>query len=256
MENQPAGACRCGVCGTACGPGRLCVWRTGGGAATRQPAAGRRFEGGDLHLGFSRLWLRLDLLCSASLALVGKLHDSSQRPDASCRQPAGLDAPPAVDSLRRSSCPSHHASGRAVASLCAHVDGCGTLPPQPGVPHALVCHLQPDTAHPSAVATPGFILQVLAAGDDSDDDELFRVRGSSGGGGKQEGDAAAELDALDASRPGGGAAAAAASRWDADGAAEGLRDRFVTGEPPTASLLVRVAGSSAAVQIRRQRRRN
>jgi hypothetical protein len=57
------------------------------------------------------------------------------------------------------------------------------------------------------------------------------VRGGGAGGGSGDGggDAAAELDAVDASRPGGGAAAAIAERWGAAGAAEALRDRFVTG---------------------------
>lgn len=67
----------------------------------------------------------------------------------------------------------------------------------------------------------------MQAADDSDDDELFRVRGTGGDG--DETDAVAELDAVDASRPGGSAVAAAADRWDESGAAEALRDRFVTG---------------------------
>jgi hypothetical protein len=70
----------------------------------------------------------------------------------------------------------------------------------------------------------------LQAADASDDgDELFRVRGT-GGIGADNGDDAAQLDAVDTSRPGGAAAAAVAGRWGADGAAEALRGRFVTGE--------------------------
>jgi len=68
-----------------------------------------------------------------------------------------------------------------------------------------------------------------AGGESSDDDELFRVRGAADGGGGLGDDEAAGLDAVDSSRPGSAAAALALARWDADGAAQALRDRFVTG---------------------------
>jgi hypothetical protein len=70
-----------------------------------------------------------------------------------------------------------------------------------------------------------------------------RGAGGGGGGGDDGGDAAAELDAVDASRPGGGAAAAVAERWGAAGAAEALRDRFVTGAAAFPGFRVKSAGS-------------
>lgn len=73
------------------------------------------------------------------------------------------------------------------------------------------------------------LLQAVG-GESSDDDELFHVRGADGGGGGGlGGDEAAELDAVDSSRPGSAAAAVALARWDTDGASQALRDRFVTG---------------------------
>lgn len=81
-----------------------------------------------------------------------------------------------------------------------------------------------------STSIPSCVLQAAGA-DVSDDDELFRVRGASGGSaGNAAEDAEAALDAVDSSRPGGAAAADVLQRWDADGAAEALRDRFVTGE--------------------------
>lgn len=62
---------------------------------------------------------------------------------------------------------------------------------------------------------------------DADDDELFKVRGApDAADGASEG---AQLDAADCSRPSAGGATANLARWDSSGAAEQLRDRFVTG---------------------------
>lgn len=66
------------------------------------------------------------------------------------------------------------------------------------------------------------------AASESDDDELFRVRGTGPDAAACDG-AGAELDAVDSSRPAPGGAQADLSRWDGSGAAEQLRDRFVTG---------------------------
>ncbi len=107
-------------------------------------------------------------------------------------------------------------------------------------------------------------MSILQAAASDSDDELFRVRGGDGGGARSgaEADAAAELDALDSSRAGGGAASGDLARWDAAGAAEALRDRFVTGaEPPDLqvpvaqppSTTVTALQGARSILLRRQR---
>lgn len=65
---------------------------------------------------------------------------------------------------------------------------------------------------------------------DSDDDELFKVRGASASDAANSPAEGAKLDAADCSRPAAGGASANLTRWDSSGAAEQLRDRFVTGD--------------------------
>lgn len=56
---------------------------------------------------------------------------------------------------------------------------------------------------------------------------------SGGGGASVRGGSGAELDEVDSSCPAAGGAQAGLARWDDSGAAEQLRDRFVTGAPPS-----------------------
>lgn len=68
-----------------------------------------------------------------------------------------------------------------------------------------------------------------SAGVESDDDDLFKVRGAGSTDEARGASDGAQLDAADCSRPA-GLASANLARWDASGAAEQLRDRFVTGD--------------------------